>query len=221
MGQRLCTIDRDGSCTAGRINKIFLPGDTWSVMSHFKFVSTINAAEEGCTHSLVLGNRRLRLDTQGLRRASTWNHHPFSSRRTSRRLHSLGCSSVGASEPHIQRFPSPVGPGQAGGGRQGAGLHQGGLRDPVVPSTPSQEGHHWHKPPWHRADTWGESRRAAWGAGGSPAGTQGTPAPLELPTKGMCLSQIHRSYVQVSAESETVNYSWKCCPPATHSTPPR
>lgn len=175
MGQRLCTIDRDGSCTAGRINKIFLPGDTWSVMSHFKFVSTINAAEEGCTHSLVLGNRRLRLDTQGLRRASTWNHHPFSSRRTSRRLHSLGCSSVGASEPHIQRFPSPVGPGQAGGGRQGAGLHQGDLRDPVVPSTPSQEGHHWHKPPWHRADTWGESRRAAWGAGGSPAGTQGTP----------------------------------------------
>lgn len=46
------------------------------------------------------------------------------------------------------------------------------------------------------------------------------PAPLELPTKGMCLSQIHRSYVQVSAESETVNY-WKCCPPATCSTPPR
>lgn len=114
MGQRLCTIDRDGSCTAGRINKIFLPSDAWSVMSHFKFVSTLNAAEEGCTHS-SFGNRRLRLDTQGLRRASTLNHHPFSSRRDIRRLHSLGCSSVGVTEPQIQRFPTPVGPGQAGG----------------------------------------------------------------------------------------------------------
>lgn len=194
----------------------FLPGDTWSVMSHFKFVSTINAAEEGCTHSLVLGNRRLRLDTQGLRRASTWNHHPCSSRRASRRLHSLGCSSVGASEPQIQRFPSPVGPGQAGGEDR----EQGCTRE-AWGTKWCHEGHHWHKPPWHRADTWGESRRAAWGAGGSPAGTQGTPCSSELPTKGMCLSQIHRSYVQVSAESETVNYSWKCCPPATHSTPPR
>ena len=44
-----------GSCTAGHINKIFLPTDKWSVMSHFKFVSTINAAEEGCTHFLVWG----------------------------------------------------------------------------------------------------------------------------------------------------------------------
>lgn len=34
-------------------------------MSHFKFVSTINAAEEGCTHFLVLGNRRLRLGHTG------------------------------------------------------------------------------------------------------------------------------------------------------------
>lgn len=103
----------------GRINKIFLPSDAWSVMSHFKFVSTINAAEEGCTHSLVLGNRRLRLDTQGLRRASTSNHHPFSSRRAHRWLRSLGCSSVGVSELQIQRFPTPVGPGQAGGGEDG------------------------------------------------------------------------------------------------------
>lgn len=152
MGQRLCTIDRDGSCTAGRINKIFLPSDTWSVMSHFKFVSTINAAEEGCTHSLVLGNRRLRLDTQGLRRASTSNHHPFSSRRASRRLHSLGCSSVGVSEPQIQKVSNPSGTRTGWGGRQGAGLHQGGLRDQVVPSTPSHKGHHWHKLPQCRAD---------------------------------------------------------------------
>lgn len=51
-------------------------------MSHFKFVSTINAAEEGCTHFLVLGNRRLRLGhTRGWGRASAWNHHPFCSRR--------------------------------------------------------------------------------------------------------------------------------------------
>lgn len=34
-------------------------------MSHFKFVSTINAVEEGCTHFLVLGNRRLRLGHTG------------------------------------------------------------------------------------------------------------------------------------------------------------
>lgn len=140
MGQRLCTINRDGSCTAGRINRIFLPSDTWSVMSHFKFVSIINAAEEGCTHSLVLGNRRLRLDTQGLRRASTWNHDPFSSRRASRRLHSLGCSSVSVSEPHIQRFPTPVGPGQAGGGKTGSRTAPGRLEGPSGAKHPLPRG---------------------------------------------------------------------------------
>lgn len=144
MGQRLCTIDRDGSCTAGRINKIFLPSDTWSVMSHFKFVSTINAAEEGCTHSLVLGNRRLRLDTQGLRRVSTSNHHPFSSRRASRRLHSLGCSSVGGSEPQIQRFPTSMGGGQAGGkmgSRTAPGRPEGpsGAKHPLPQGAPQAQ----------------------------------------------------------------------------------
>lgn len=33
------------------------------VMSHFKFVSTINAAEEGCTHFLVLGNKKVEVGT--------------------------------------------------------------------------------------------------------------------------------------------------------------
>lgn len=74
-------------------------------MSHFRFVSTINAAEEGCTHFLVWGNRRLRLGhTRGWRRASTWKHHPFCSKRVR--------SSVRGSEPRIQRFPTPMGPGQ-------------------------------------------------------------------------------------------------------------
>lgn len=223
MGQRLCSIDRDGSCTAGRINKIFLPSDAWSVMSHFKFVSTINAAEEGCTHSLVLGNRRLRLDTQGLRRASTSNHHPFSSRRAHRWLRSLGCSSWVSLSCRSKGFQPQWDQDRLGGGRWGAGLPQGGLRDQVVPPT---------------RGTTGTSHPSAGLTSGERAGQCGElegpqhlpqgqlapralPAPLELPTKGMCLSQIHRSYVQVSAESETVNYSWKCCPPATHSTPPR
>lgn len=50
----------------GLINKIFLPSDTWSVMSHFKSVSTINAAEEGCTHFLVLGKQKAEVGTHGV-----------------------------------------------------------------------------------------------------------------------------------------------------------
>lgn len=88
-----------------------------------------------------------------------------------------GMQLMGVSELQIQRFPTPVGPGQAGGGKMGSRAAPGRLEGP---SGPSHEGHHWHKPPQCRADIWGESR-TVWGVGGTPApstgpaGTQGTP----------------------------------------------
>lgn len=118
-----------------------------------------------------------------------------------------------AADPKVS---DPNGTGK--GWERTRGLPWGGWRVPVVPSSP------------HTALALGQQAQGtAWGHTADPSmSPQGLvlvpralPAPPERPTEGMCLSQIHRSYVQVSAESETVNYSLKRCPPAPRSTPQR
>lgn len=99
-------------------------------MSHFKFVSTINAAEEGCTHFLVWGTEGWGWDIASLRRASTSNHHPVVPA-TEAEVSPTWPERVGAGRQslpwaqlsdscEIQGFPTPAGADQAGRGRGGS-----------------------------------------------------------------------------------------------------
>lgn len=95
-------------------------------MSHFKFVSTINAAEEGCTHFLVWGTEGWGWDIASLRRASTSNHRPV----------------VPATEAEVL----PTWPERVGAGRQSLPWVQlsDGLWDPRI-SNPSRSGSGWER----------------------------------------------------------------------------
>lgn len=117
-------------------------------MSHFKFVSTINAAEEGCTHFLVLGNRRLRLGHTGFEKGQ-----------------------------HIEASP-PFAPGERAEGRPRQGAAQRGvLSHRSKGFQPQQHRDRLGEEEGERGRT-GEARGAKWCQAAPPAGgTTGTSQP--------------------------------------------
>lgn len=139
-------------------------------MSHFKFVSTINAAEEGCTHFLVSGNRRLRLGHTGFEKGQHIEPSPLLLQASEQRATLTRAQLSGGFRATHPKVSDPNGTGTGWERSRGSGAAPGRLEGPSGARDPLPQG-----PPLPQASpqlTPGEG--AAGGQHGDPGGDPST-----------------------------------------------